>query len=173
MRVPRVIIGAAALLLAAACSDAIAPTHAPERVPAVRPNAAISGGALVRSQLPAGRCMEVNGGTETASAGLPIAIWDCHGGDNQRWTLPATGTTGEIRAYDMCLDAWGAQGNDGDALVIWPCHGGSNQQWTVTAEGEIRAFNGKCADVWFALDENGATLKLYGCHGGPNQRWQP
>ena len=177
MRLRTFAAGSTLVLLALACSDSLGPraTGDASRPAAVRAGESLQWSSdvptLISSRLAPGKCMEVNGGTETAGPGLPLAIWDCHGGMNQRWALPAPGTTGEVRAYGMCLDDWGAQGNDGDHLVIWPCHGGHNQQWTVTGDGEIRGINGKCVDVWFALPENGAALKLYSCHGGSNQRW--
>jgi type 1 glutamine amidotransferase len=46
--------------------------------------AAQTGGALVNSG--SGKCLDANGGS-TAN-GTQLIIWSCHGGTNQRWTLP-------------------------------------------------------------------------------------
>jgi hypothetical protein len=54
-------------------------------------------------------CLDVSGAS--ADPGTPTTVWTCHGGANQQFTLPAPGTTGEIRAYGtLCLDAFGGAG---------------------------------------------------------------
>ena len=118
----------------------------------------------------AGRCLDVWGISH--EAGAEVTIYDCHGGANQRWTLPPAGQRGEVRVYgDRCLDVWGMVGNDGDRVSIYPCHGGANQQWTLTAAGELRGVNDKCLDVWGFATANRSRLAVYACTGGPNQRW--
>jgi hypothetical protein len=94
-----------------------------------------------------GWCLDVLGGSR--EPGTPLVIYDCHGGENQRFTYPPASGTGEVRAYGgaMCLDAYTGLGQDGDRIVVWPCHGGANQQWMCTLGGELRGVNGKCIDV--------------------------
>lgn len=118
-----------------------------------------------------GTCMDVAGGSR--EPGTPVTIWPCHGGDPQRFTLPAAGTTGEIRVYDgtLCLDDAGAQGQNGDAIIIWHCTGGQGQQWRHTAQGELRGINDRCIDVAGWNSAPGTRLLLWDCHGGENQRW--
>ena len=124
--------------------------------------------ALVAGQ--AGRCLDVLGGTR--DAGAAVSIYDCSGGVNQRWVVPAAGASGEVRVYGtMCLDAAGGGGKDGDPLIIWSCHGGANQRWRRTAAGELQGINDKCLDVSGEATANGAALILWSCHGGANQRW--
>jgi type 1 glutamine amidotransferase len=43
-----------------------------------------AGGALVNQQ--SGRCLDANGGS--SADGTQLIVWTCHGGTNQRWTLP-------------------------------------------------------------------------------------
>jgi type 1 glutamine amidotransferase len=43
-----------------------------------------AGGALVNAQ--SGRCLDANGGS--SADGTALITWSCHGGANQRWTLP-------------------------------------------------------------------------------------
>jgi len=107
--------------------------------------------------------------------GTPLVVYDCHGGENQRFTYPPVSGTGEVRAYGgtMCLDAYTGRGQDGDRIVVWPCHGGANQQWTRTLGGELRGVNGKCIDVLGARTEHLTDVWLWTCHGGANQRWNP
>ena len=79
----------------------------------------------VMTRLVPNKCMDVLAGDR--SPGAQVIIWPCHGAENQLWTLPPRGTTGEVRVYgDMCLDAYGGRGNDFDPIIIWPCHGGAN-----------------------------------------------
>ena len=163
-----------ALLVAllAACTDATLPTG-PAAPPAaeLRANIAPLGTARpVATALGENLCIDIQGaGAEPGEPGKPATIYSCHGGANQQLRFEATG---EIRLYDdMCLDVWGAQGNDGDAVVMWTCHGGENQRWRLTADGQIVGLNGRCLDVWGADPTPGARLVLYSCHGGVNQHW--
>jgi hypothetical protein len=41
-------------------------------------------GSLVNPQ--SGRCLDANGGS--SADGTQLIVWTCHGGTNQRWTLP-------------------------------------------------------------------------------------
>lgn len=111
------------------------------------------------------KCMDVDG------TAYFVQIWACHGNDNQKWRVPATGVTGVVRAPDgRCLEASGA-GNDGDPINTSPCNGAANQKWTYASTGDLRGINGKCVDVGGANTANGTRLVLYTCHGGGNQNW--
>ncbi len=121
-----------------------------------------------------GRCLDVLG--ESRDRGTPLAIYDCHGRANQRFTYPAVGETGEIRVYGaeggaLCLDAQGGSDADGTPVLTWSCHGGANQRWTRTAAGEFRGIGGKCLDVVGAGTANLTGVWLWTCYGGANQRW--
>ena len=119
------------------------------------------------------RCMEVPGVSQQNLT--QVKIWDCHGGENQQWTTPAVGTTGEIRVYGTkCLDGYGAEsgGKDGDLIIIYDCHGGSNQQWTRTPAGEIRTLSGtKCIELKGKATANWTDLVLWSCDGSASQKW--
>jgi type 1 glutamine amidotransferase len=43
-----------------------------------------TGGSLINPQ--SGRCLDANGGS--SADGTQLIVWTCHGGTNQRWTLP-------------------------------------------------------------------------------------
>ena len=118
----------------------------------------------------AGRCLDVYG--QSRSNGAQTVVWDCWGGANQAWTVPAVGQAGEIRVYGtMCLNVGGNAGQNGDPIVIWPCQNGPNQQWTRMATGEIRGVNGRCLDVSGQGTANGTRVLLWDCWGGTNQKW--
>ena len=116
-----------------------------------------------------GLCADVWGVSQTP--GADVAVWACHGGANQLWSLPAAGTTGEVRVYgQLCLDAWGTMNRVGDVLKTYTCHGGSNQQWRLTAAGELRGATDLCVGVAPAAVGQG-QLALQPCDGGAGQRW--
>jgi hexosaminidase len=110
-----------------------------------------------------GRCLDVIG--NTSASGAAVAIWDCHGEANQRWTLT---TAGELRVtiggVTKCLDAYGSQTANGTAIQIWNCHGRANQRWTINANSQIVGEqSGKCLDVYNGEKVNGSAVKLYTC----------
>lgn len=125
------------------------------------------GAQSIASRLTADRCMDIPGGSR--NQGAQIALWSCHGGENQRFTLQSNG---QIRtAGGLCVNALGGTGRDGDRIGVWPCGGGANERWQVTGNGEIKGINGKCIDVPGGNSAAGTGLVLWSCNGGLNQRW--
>lgn len=119
-----------------------------------------------------GRCMELGGGSR--SAGDQLRLWDCWGGDNQRYiSMPSVGQTGELRHKysDMCLQPANDGVSDGEAVVIQPCTGSSTQRWTRTETGALRQINGRCLDVSGAGTGNGTPNIVSTCSGGAGQKW--
>nr|WP_030326168.1 ricin-type beta-trefoil lectin domain protein [Streptomyces sp. NRRL B-3229] len=115
-----------------------------------------------------GRCIDVPGYNQTNGT-LP-QLWDCHGGDNQQWTLtPAK----ELRVFgDKCLDAKDHGTSNGTPVEIWSCNGGGNQQWTVNSNGTVVGVeSGLCVDAIDGATANNTKLQLYSCHAGTNQQW--
>ena len=133
----------------------------------VSPTAAASGVGSITSRS-SGKCLAVQGASHTNAT--PVVLATCLNSSEQQWKIPATGTAGAITVYDAatCLDASGAQGNDGDQIIIWPCKGGlgvpgPNQTWTYTAAGAITGINGKCIAIIGSPSANGSTLALATC----------
>ncbi len=117
-----------------------------------------------------GRCLDVWEGSR--EIGAEVRMYGCHGGANQRWSLPPVGEAGEVRVYGaLCLDVWEANPAEGARVSLFPCHGGANQQWARTAVGELRGLGGKCLDVLGGAVVDGAPVGVHSCHGGANQRW--
>ena len=119
----------------------------------------------------AGRCLDVPAASR--DWGTQLIVWDCHGQENQRFSVPAVGQTGEVRVYGgaLCVDAASGNGSAGDAIIIWGCHGGANQQWTRASTGELRGINGRCIDVAGVGTDNGTPILLWDCNGQDNQRF--
>lgn len=140
-------------------------TSQPSSPPASSPPA---GGGPVRA-VGAGRCLDVPNASQVNDT--QVAIWDCNGGGNQRWTY----TSGkELRVYGgKCLDASGHGTVNGTRVIIWDCGGCANQQWNVNANGTVTGVeSGLCLDVTGASTANGALIDLWACNSGSNQQWR-
>jgi lysophospholipase L1-like esterase len=114
------------------------------------------------------RCMDVVGaGTAT---GTQVALFDCHGGTNQRWTRTAAN---ELRVYgDRCLDVNGNGTANGTKIQIWTCNSSAAQRFTFNTNGTIvGAGSNKCVDVASSGTANGTLIQLYDCNGTGAQRW--
>jgi hypothetical protein len=72
------------------------------------------------------KCLDVP--SHATTAGTKVAIYDCNGGANQRWTLNTDGTVVGVES-GLCLDVTGAGTANGTAVEIWTCSGGNNQKW--------------------------------------------
>ncbi|MGW2020373.1 trypsin-like serine protease [Streptomyces sp. NPDC001927] len=110
-----------------------------------------------------GRCLDWNGATGAM-------IWDCWGGENQRWdATPAK----ELRVGgDKCLTA-DKGANQGARVSVTPCDGTDEQKWNVNADSTITAVlnPGQCMNVWGQATANGSGLGLWQCNGGANTKW--
>lgn len=115
------------------------------------------------------KCMDAEGGTRK---GARLIGYACNSATNQLFWFNQNGS---ITQGNLCLDASGGLGRDGDQVVLWDCNGQANQRWTLGADGTLRGINGKCMDLkggsahqfW----SGNQPVILFGCHGGNNQRW--
>jgi hypothetical protein len=57
-----------------------------------------------------------------------VSIFDCTGGDHQRWTVNADNTVTN-RLSGLCLDVNGQGTADGTGVILWTCSGAANQIW--------------------------------------------
>jgi hypothetical protein len=76
-----------------------------------------------------GKCLDAEG-AGTAD-GTKAILWDCHGGNNQRWNVNANGTITNAQS-GKCLDADSRGTANGTRIILWSCNGGTNQQFTLT-----------------------------------------
>ena len=117
------------------------------------------------------RCVDVPGAVTTN--GTQVALWDCHGGTNQRWTYNATSR--QLTVYgNKCLEASGQGTSNGTAAAIRDCTGQTNQQWNVNTNGTVTGVqSGLCLDASGQGTANGTRIQLWSCTGGANQQWSP
>ncbi|GAB3814778.1 glycoside hydrolase family 27 protein [Micromonospora zhanjiangensis] len=105
----------------------------------------------------------------STSNGTQMRIWDCTGGNNQRWTYT---TGGQLQVLGKCLDAYNNQTSAGTKVIIWDCNGQTNQQWRINADGTITGVqSGLCLDVNGAATANGTLVVIWTCNGQSNQKW--
>ncbi|KRB66220.1 alpha-L-arabinofuranosidase, partial [Kitasatospora sp. Root187] len=115
-----------------------------------------------------GRCLDVQGASQTDGASLQI--YDCSGGANQLWTS----TSGnQLTVYgNKCLDVPNHATTAGTRVQIWACSDGANQQWRVNSDGTIVGVeSGLCLDVAAKGTANGTAVQIWTCNGGSNQKW--
>jgi beta-glucanase (GH16 family) len=114
----------------------------------------------------ADKCADVKGGA--GANGSAVQLWDCNGGDSQRWAQ--NGTT--IRAYGKCLDVYDGGTANGSKVILWPCNGQSNQSWTIGSDRTIRsAKSGRCLETPNSNTTNGTQLIIWDCNAGAKQQW--
>jgi beta-glucanase (GH16 family) len=114
------------------------------------------------------KCADVRGGN--SADGAAIQIWDCNGGETQRWTR--SGST--VRAYGKCLDIIGGGASaPGTRVGLWTCHGGQNQDWTLRADQSLyNARANLCLEVPNSNTANGTGLIVWTCDQRPKQQWR-
>ncbi|WP_214414624.1 RICIN domain-containing protein [Sphaerisporangium fuscum] len=126
------------------------------------------GSTSVLRNVNAGRCLDVP--NASTSNGTQLQLWDCGGGDNQRWTLTSSG---QLQVYgDKCLDAKGQGTGDGTQVIIWDCNGQANQRWNVNADGTVIGVqSGLCMEASNFGTANGTKVQLWSCTGTTSQKW--
>jgi hypothetical protein len=114
------------------------------------------------------RCLDVP--SYTAANGTQLTLWDCGGGDNQKWTYTAAK---QLLVYaGKCLDALLPDDAPGTQVVIWSCNGQANQQWNINSNGTVtNVQSGLCLDPSNNGTANGTVIQLWTCTGQTNQRW--
>ncbi len=80
--------------------------------------------STIRSALNVSKCIDLpNGNTANDT---PIVIWDCNGGENQKWDY-AGGALRSRLDRNKVIDVNGS--NHGDEVSIYSFHGRQNQRW--------------------------------------------
>ncbi|MGQ5524459.1 lectin [Chitinimonas sp. PSY-7] len=111
-----------------------------------------------------GRCLDIGGGLREGAA---LQLWDCHGGENQRFRYE----DGQLKTGDFCLDIAGGNYGNGTPVIAYRCTGGQNQQWRFSGQQIYSSLNNRCLDVEGRQTGNGARLVMWDCHNGSNQRF--
>ncbi len=121
-------------------------------------------------------CLDDPSNSSTAGAGVAIAT--CLNLAEQNWTVPASGTTGQVQINGLCLDTSGGLTTGGTGVVLSTCGAATTQQWTQGAgntlinQGATTAQAGQmCLDDPGSATTSGTLLDIATCSGGQNQIW--
>ena len=72
-----------------------------------------------------GKCLDVFGAYTNIGAG--VDIWDCHGGDSEKWEL----VDGQIMGLGgQCFEVYSGNANNGNTVQVFQCIGNPAQSWT-------------------------------------------
>lgn len=74
------------------------------------------------------KCVDVDLANGRYDNGDRVHLWDCHGGNNQKFIVQSDGTIRPKFAQNFCLDA-SAGISYGSRIHLWQCHGGNNQKF--------------------------------------------
>ncbi|KOV87152.1 hypothetical protein ADL03_07135 [Nocardia sp. NRRL S-836] len=126
---------------------------------------------------------------------VPLTVWDCNFGDNQRFANTTPGGTSCCQlinqASQKCMDA-GDPGNSGQLfngqdVGVFPCKVSTptNQNFRYQSPpsgslgyAEIHASQGKCVEIRVnpnnptAQPGVGTKIQLWDCNGQPWQQWK-
>jgi Ricin-type beta-trefoil lectin domain/Gametolysin peptidase M11 len=124
-----------------------------------------------------GKCLDLPHGS--ASDGILVIQYDCHGGLNQQWNIESAGEAGYrlvSRMSGKCIGADPNIASPGGHIVQSPCDGSTGQLWAL--EGDRSGYtlmnkaNHLCLDVPGGSLADGAKPIAWTCNGGLNQAWR-
>jgi endonuclease/exonuclease/phosphatase family metal-dependent hydrolase len=117
-----------------------------------------------------GLCLDITGAK--VASGSNLQVWDCNGGDWQRFSYDAkTGLIRSRRDPRYCLDN-GGQFANGAGLIVWACNGNAHQRFTLDESSgtiRVRSYADQVLDAYGSL--KGARVGTWSFWGGDNQRW--
>ncbi len=143
----------------------------------------VAGGAAALAQAPKGDvsvqiqprigngnfCVDAKRDAE--SDGTPVFIYQCHGSENQRWTVSSSVNNQRVilGTGGYCLDVRGTNASaNGTPTQLWKCHFGDNQRFSLEPDGRIKEVrSGKCLVATAVKD--GAPLVLSPCTNAPGE----
>lgn len=122
-----------------------------------------------------GKCIDVEaGGWNT---GARIIQYACHGGDNQQWTLVASGDAYQLvgKRLGQCVTPVNGSAQANTAMIQLACGAYANQAWSVQYAGNSVRLVGKQTGFCLAV-ENGslqdvAQLVQQPCQGIAGELW--
>ena len=127
----------------------------------------------------ADKCLDVLQG-DTAD-GTPVILFDCHGGENQRWDLDLVSYPQRVVGIGgKCLVPDFNHPSGEIRAVIGQCVFGTSELWRLVGPNApsspslLQHFEtGLCLDVRREDTANRTPMLLFPCHGNPNQVWRP
>jgi hypothetical protein len=103
-----------------------------------------------------------------------INLWECNGTGAQRWTVPASTTTGTIvNSNGYCLDVKDAGTASGTLVQLYHCNQTVAQDWKInsTTGAIVNPHSGLCLDDEHSNTTNGNQIWVYTCNNTDAQKW--
>ncbi|WP_406086342.1 ricin-type beta-trefoil lectin domain protein [Kitasatospora purpeofusca] len=123
-------------------------------------------------------CLDVSG--NGSANGTPVQMWECNGGDAQKWTYNGY----KLRAANgKCLDLADNRAANGNKLQVWDCLEIPGQRWNMSPSGGFRHMTDPddrskdvCIDDYSGRTANGNSVVAWACgsdsnRDAPNQNW--
>lgn len=118
------------------------------------------------------KCLEIEGGF--GANGTKAQMWDCHGGENQKWMYDIErGGYLTVASSGKCLGVDGGRTEKGTKVLQWECDGSDNQKWVIDDRRRLKPKHSqnKCLDISRGSNNNGAEMILWDCNDEENQKW--
>ncbi|MDI6103025.1 ricin-type beta-trefoil lectin domain protein [Actinoplanes sp. NEAU-A12] len=122
------------------------------------------------------RCID----TPTSSNGARLYLHACHGGDNQKWAIPAFSGArfGKVTGVGgKCVDIPNGRNPNGAMVTLYACNSTYAQDVTLPGDGTLRLV-GKCVDAGGPAVGPDVSLypqrlvHLWSCNGTAPQLWR-
>lgn len=125
--------------------------------------------SLIKSRRRNNYCIDVPGASKNNS--IDITMWDCWGGDNQKFTMDNKRRLVATHS-GKCLDV-ANQGGSGSRIVQHDCHDGDNQKWIYDNKERLSPIYNTniCLDIQGNSENNGSRLIVQNCNNENSQKW--
>ena len=105
-----------------------------------------------------------------ATDGANVHLWDCHGGQNQRWHMDGNGLIHSAVNYRMCVTLPGGGTWNGNSLKMAPCTGGADQRFTFDGDF-IRLASNPSRAIATYNSNNGSDIVIWDVLDKANHKW--
>ena len=125
--------------------------------------------SYIRTTFDKSKCVDLP--ANESKNGNQIQLWDCHGGDAQKFKyIPSTLEIKHLPS-NKCVDLHSNIRDNGNKIQLWDCHGGDNQKWK--HEGNLIKLNNtnKCIDIPWGDLKSGNKLQLWDCNNTQAQQF--
>ncbi|MGH8624969.1 MAG: RICIN domain-containing protein [Gammaproteobacteria bacterium] len=105
-------------------------------------------------------CLDVQWGD--LAAGTPVWLWNCDGGDAQRWVYDRKSGRISNPPSGKCLDVQWASAVAGTPVWIWDCNGGDAQRWTYDHQTHVlENALGTVLDIYYRSNPQAGIIPVW------------
>jgi hypothetical protein len=124
-----------------------------------------------------GLCLDASGAN--IANGTPIILWNCHGGNNQKWKFDGVGdgywkiSVAGGNNYKV-IDIAGKSNDNGAKAILWEDLAGDNQKFYIHPNGTMQLkvrHSQKCLDVNNNDAFAGQKIQQWDCNDSDAQKW--